>query len=91
MCGYGDILEGFNFSTDRKRILNHKFEPSFDDNVKQVRESLVVLRVTVPLLKRSCVAGVGEKHLSTCRLLRTSKLNNRTTDACLSRFLCCGS
>lgn len=36
MCGYGDLLEGFNFSTERKRILNHKFEPSFDDNVKQV-------------------------------------------------------
>ncbi|CAM9829824.1 unnamed protein product [Pylaiella littoralis] len=35
MCGYGDILDGFNFSTERKRILNHKFEPSFDDNVKQ--------------------------------------------------------
>ncbi|CAB1105754.1 unnamed protein product [Ectocarpus sp. CCAP 1310/34] len=35
MCGYGDLLEGFNFSTERKRILNHKFEPSFDDNVKQ--------------------------------------------------------
>lgn len=37
MCGYGDLLDGFNFSTERKRILNHKFEPSFDDNVKQVR------------------------------------------------------
>lgn len=36
MCGFGDILDGFNFSTERKRILNHKFEPSFEDNVKQV-------------------------------------------------------
>lgn len=37
MCGFGDVLDGFNFSTERKRILNHKYEPSFDDNVKQVR------------------------------------------------------
>lgn len=36
MCGFGDVMDGFNFNTDRKRILNHKFEPSFDDNVKQV-------------------------------------------------------
>lgn len=37
MCGFGDVLDGFNFSIERKRILNHKYEPSFDDNVKQVR------------------------------------------------------
>lgn len=35
MCGFGDVLTDFNFSTERKRILNHKYEPSFDDNVKQ--------------------------------------------------------
>ncbi|CAM9578267.1 unnamed protein product [Laminaria digitata] len=35
MCGFGDVLDGFNFSIERKRILNHKYEPSFDDNVKQ--------------------------------------------------------
>ncbi|CAM9334843.1 unnamed protein product [Ascophyllum nodosum] len=34
-CGFGDVMEDFNFNTERKRILNHKFEPSFDDNVKQ--------------------------------------------------------
>ena len=42
MCGFGDILDGFNFSTERKRILNHKFEPSFEDNVKQVLTAFCV-------------------------------------------------
>ncbi|CEM07801.1 unnamed protein product [Vitrella brassicaformis CCMP3155] len=31
----GEVADDFNFSTERKRILNQKFEPSFDDNVKQ--------------------------------------------------------
>lgn len=44
MCGFGDILDGFNFSTERKRILNHKVEVNFDDNVKQVL-AFVCLRV----------------------------------------------
>ncbi|CAM9742392.1 unnamed protein product, partial [Phaeothamnion confervicola] len=31
----GEVVDDFNFNTERKRILNHKYEPSFDDNVKQ--------------------------------------------------------
>lgn len=37
VCGFGDVIDEFNFNTERKRILNHKYEPSFDDNVKQAR------------------------------------------------------
>ncbi|CAM9551763.1 unnamed protein product [Discosporangium mesarthrocarpum] len=35
LVGFGEIAEDYNFNTNRKRILNHKYEPSFDDNVKQ--------------------------------------------------------
>lgn len=31
----GEVADDFNFSTDKKRVLNEIFEPSFDDNVKQ--------------------------------------------------------
>lgn len=37
MCAYGYVMneDEINFNTERKRIMNHKYEPSFDDNVKQ--------------------------------------------------------
>ncbi|CAM9684209.1 unnamed protein product [Choristocarpus tenellus] len=35
LVGFGEVADEYNFSTERKRILNHKYEPSFDDNVKQ--------------------------------------------------------
>lgn len=31
----GTIKDDFFFSTERKRILNEKWEPDFNDNVKQ--------------------------------------------------------
>jgi len=31
----GELADDFNFNTDKKRILNYKYEPSFEDNVKQ--------------------------------------------------------
>ncbi len=29
------MMDDFNFNTDKKRVLNQVFEPSFADNVKQ--------------------------------------------------------
>jgi len=31
----GEVADDFNFNTDKKRVLNQVFEPSFADNVKQ--------------------------------------------------------
>eukprot|EP00624_Nannochloropsis_granulata_P002806 evm.model.NODE_24274_length_29257_cov_20.527943.4 len=31
----GEVADDFNFNTEKKRVLNQVFEPSFDDNVKQ--------------------------------------------------------
>ena len=31
----GEVSSNYQFSTERKRILNSSWEPSFDDNVKQ--------------------------------------------------------
>jgi hypothetical protein len=31
----GEVYSKTNFSTSPKRVLNEKFEPSFEDNVKQ--------------------------------------------------------
>jgi phosphatidylinositol glycan class S len=31
----GEVADDFNFNTEKKRVLNQVFEPSFADNVKQ--------------------------------------------------------